>query len=263
MVGCLESPATFPLLFLDLVEVVGEIAGEHTGIFAGAEFEGFLDDVVEEVPVVGNDEEGAGVVDEGLLQDVLRLHVEVVGGLVENKEVGGADEHADEGDAGTFTTGEDADLFEDVVAFEKEAAEDVASGHFGAAGLDLLDGFEDGEGGVEFVGVVLVEEGGEGFGPQFVESGGRLFLAGDHAAEGGFAGAVGPDDGDFFAAGDFEIDVAEDGEVGSVFKRVNLGGFFQFGDEVGRGGGIGEAEGHHGVFGIDLDAFDFGEKFDA
>lgn len=259
----MESAATFFFLFFGFVEVVGEVAGEHAGIFARAEFEGFLDDVVEEVPVVGNDEEGAGVVDEGLLQDVLRLHVEVVGGLVKNKEVGRADEHADEGDAGTFATAEDADFLEDVVAFEEEAAEDVAGGHFGAAGLDFFDGFEDGEGGVELVGVVLVEEGGEGFGPQFVVAGGRLFLAGDHAAEGGFTGTVGADDGDFFAAGDFEVDVAEDGEVSSVFKRVNLGRFFELGDEVGRGGGIGEAEGHHGVFGIDLDAFDFGEKFDA
>ena len=247
LAGRLESSAQFLFLFGGFVEVVGEVAGEHAGIFVGAEFHRLLDDGVEEVPVVGNDEEGAGVVDEGLLQNVLRLHVEVVGGLVENKEVGGADEHADEGDAGAFTTGEDADFFEDVVAFKKEAAEDVAGGHFGAAGLDFFDGFEDGEVGIEFVGVVLVEEGGEGFGSEVVVAGGGLFVSRDHAAEGGFSGTVGSDDGDFFAPSDFEIEVAEDGEGFSVFEGIVLGGFFELGDEVGRGRGIREAEGHHGI----------------
>ena len=82
----------------------------------------------------------------------------MVGGLVKNEEVGGADEHANEGDAGAFSSGEDSDFFEDVISFEEEAAEDVSRGHGGAAGLDLLDGLDDGEGGVEFVCVVLVEE---------------------------------------------------------------------------------------------------------
>ena len=42
-----------------------------------------------------------------------------------------------------------------------------------------------------------------------------------------------------------------------------LGGFFELRNEVGRGGGIWEAEGHHRVLGVDLDALDFGELLDA
>ena len=40
-------------------------------------------------------------------------------------------------------------------------------------------------------------------------------------------------------------------------------GFFELRNEVGRGGGIWEAEGHHRVLGVDLDALDFGELLDA
>ena len=37
-------------------------------------------------------------------------------------EVGWGDQHADQRDAGTFTAGKDADLLEDIVAAEQEAA---------------------------------------------------------------------------------------------------------------------------------------------
>lgn len=49
---------------------------------------------------------------------------------------------------------------------------------------------------------------------------GGLFFAGDEAAEGGFAGAVRADDGDFFFAFDFEVEVGEDFEVAVGFARV-------------------------------------------
>ncbi len=71
---------------------------------------------------MGNDHHGAGVIDERALQDTLGLHVEVVRRLVKNQEICGLQQHAHEGDAGAFATGEDADLFEYVVSSEKEAA---------------------------------------------------------------------------------------------------------------------------------------------
>ena len=90
---------------------------------------------------MGNDQEGARVIDECFLQDVLRLHVKMVGGFVENEEVGRSDEHANEGDARSFSSGKDANFLKDVIAFEKEAAEDITRGHGGSAGLDFFNGF--------------------------------------------------------------------------------------------------------------------------
>lgn len=231
------------VFLIGFLDVVGEIPGELAGVLAGSEFQGLSDDGIEEVPVVGNDEESTGVVDERLLQDVLRLHVEVVGGFVEDQEVGRAHQHTDEGDTGSFSATEDADLFKNVVTFKKEAAENIAGRHGSTTSLDHLDRFQDGESGIEFVCVVLVEEGWERLGAEFVKARGRIFLAGDHSAEGRFSSSVGSNDGNFFTAGDFEIEVLEDGEVLTIFQLVDLRGAFELGHEMGRGGGIGEAEG--------------------
>ncbi len=217
-----------------------------------------MDEGVEEVAVVRDDEHGAGVADEGALEHALGLHVEVVGGLVEDQKVGGLDEHADECDARAFATGKDADFFKDIVAAEEEAAEKVAALWRGFAGGGFFYGLEDGLVGIEFIGVVLGEVG-EGDAESEGEFAiGRGILAGDEAAEGGFAGAVGADDGVFFAFGDLEVEVFEDGVVAEAFA-----GAFELGDGVAGGGWRGEAEVDDGVFGLDDDAFDFGELFDA
>ena len=55
---------------------------------AAVELEDPLGDVVEEVPVVGDGDDGAGVLLEVLLEPLHGLGVEVVGGLVEQQQVG-------------------------------------------------------------------------------------------------------------------------------------------------------------------------------
>ena len=52
-----------------------------------AEFVDLCDETVQEVTVMADDDEGAVKVDERLLEYVLGLHVEVVGGLVKDKEI--------------------------------------------------------------------------------------------------------------------------------------------------------------------------------
>ena len=54
---------------------------------AAVEFEDPAGDLIEEVAVVGDDDDGARVVDERLLHPVDRLGVEVVGGFVEQQQV--------------------------------------------------------------------------------------------------------------------------------------------------------------------------------
>ena len=66
---------------------------------AAVELEDPAGDVVEEVAVVGDDQDGAGVGDEVLLQPGDGLGVEVVGGLVEEQHLGLFEQQAAEGDA--------------------------------------------------------------------------------------------------------------------------------------------------------------------
>ena len=75
---------------------------------------------------MGDDDDCPGIVVEGVLQDFLRLHVKVVGRFVEDEEVGGAHQHADEGDTRALAAGEDAHLLEDIVTTKEEATEEIA-----------------------------------------------------------------------------------------------------------------------------------------
>lgn len=68
-----------------------------------------LGDVVEEVPVVGDGDDGAGVLREVLLQPLHGLGVQVVGGLVEEQQVGGLQQQLAQRDAAALTTGEVGD----------------------------------------------------------------------------------------------------------------------------------------------------------
>ena len=153
--GCGLSALFFHRAFLD---VVADVSGKESGRFAGAKLEGFADHRIEERAVVRNDQHAAGVVGERALQDILRLHVEVVGRLVEDQEICRAQQHADECHARAFAAGEHADFFEDIVAAEKKAAEKVAGVGCGFARGCGFDGFENGFFGIELVGVVLREE---------------------------------------------------------------------------------------------------------
>ena len=73
---------------------------------AAIELEDPLGDVVEEVAVVGDRDDGARVVPEELLQPVDRLGVEVVGRLVEQQQVGAAQQQPAQGDAAPLAAGE-------------------------------------------------------------------------------------------------------------------------------------------------------------
>lgn len=142
-----------------------------------------------------DDAVGAGVFLEGFLQYFLRLEVEVVGRFVEDEEVGRVQEHADESDAGAFSTGEDADAFEDVVPGRGSNRGCCGrEGRFARSGGS--DAFQYGLRRIQFVGMGLREEGEGCVGAEGVFAGVRRFVTGDDAREGGFARAVDADDGD-------------------------------------------------------------------
>ena len=67
-------------------------------------------DVVEEVPVVGDGHDRARVLLQRALEPGHRLGVEVVGGLVQQEQVGLREQEAAEGDTATLTAGERGDV---------------------------------------------------------------------------------------------------------------------------------------------------------
>ena len=209
----------------------------------GVHLEDPLGDVVEEVAVVRHHDEGALELLEEGLDPGDGFGVEVVGGLVEEEDVGVGDEQAAHGDAALLAAGEVAGLGVRGGAAEGlhgqlhlmvEAPEVVGVDDLLEAGHLLL-----GAGLVEAAAKVLVAlEHGLGLGHalhdafldglpgvergllgQVADLGALGHLAGAHVVfveagedleEGGFAGAVGADDADVRAVEEGEVHVVED-----------------------------------------------------
>ena len=74
---------------------------------------------------MGHDYDCSRIAVQSLLQDFLRLHVEMVCRLVKDQEVGGTHQHADQGYPRAFATGKDPDFLEDVIAPEEEHWDEV------------------------------------------------------------------------------------------------------------------------------------------
>jgi hypothetical protein len=102
--------------------VVSGVGNEFRGV--GIDLDDGFDDRVHEVAVVGDHEDGAGVVEQVALEPEQREQVEVVGRLVEHEQVRLHDEELGEVGAHHPAAGEGAGGFVEVVLLEAEAGED-------------------------------------------------------------------------------------------------------------------------------------------
>ena len=92
-----------------LLEPAGVVAGERDAA-AAVQLQDPLRDVVEEVAVVGDGDDGARVLLEEPLQPLDRLGVEVVGRLVEQQQVGVLEQQPAERDAALLAAGQRGDV---------------------------------------------------------------------------------------------------------------------------------------------------------
>ena len=84
----------------------------------------------------------AGVLQEGILQYVLRVHVQVVSGLVKHQKVARRQEQLGQRQAGLLAAAEHFHLLVDIVVGEKETAQDVAYLRADVALGDIVNGLE-------------------------------------------------------------------------------------------------------------------------
>ncbi len=83
-------------------------------------------DVVDEVAVMGGEEDGSFEIFESPGKSGDGFEVEVVVGLVEDEDVVVAEHHAAENESGRLSAGEGGEGFEGVIAAEEHFAEDAA-----------------------------------------------------------------------------------------------------------------------------------------
>ena len=83
---------------------------------------------VDKITVMGHVEDRAGVMIQGLLQDLLGNDVQMVGGLVQNQEIGFRKHQLGKGNTATFAAGQLRDPFEHIVSREKKGCQGTADG---------------------------------------------------------------------------------------------------------------------------------------
>src|SRR6185437_12378214 len=198
-------------------------------------------DAIEEIAVVADDDDGAGIVAQHLLQQVEGFEVEVVGGLVEDEDITGQRQEARKAQAAAFAARQFFDRGAGLLGREQEVlhvAHDVL-GHaiddqrVGPAGGDRL---LEGRGRIE-PGAALVEGRDFEVGAEADAAGVGGELAGEQLDQRGLAGAIGADDADAVAADDAGGEVADDETVAETLADV-----FGLEHHLAREVGLGDAE---------------------
>ncbi len=235
----------------------GVVAFEGKALAPG-QFQNPSRDVVQEIPVVSGNDHVPRVGDERFLQPLDGFRVEVVGGFVEQKDIGFLQEQFAQGHPPRLAAGQgggflivrgkqqgvhgDVDLAVQLPAVDGvdlilEPAHPVQRllhfllvhrlGHFGAQGVELLDQVLDAGKGVLDVlahGPVALQPGflgkvtDPGAFQGFRKAVELLILSGHDAEQGGLAGTVFSDDADFGAVIKAQADSVED-----LFFVVGLG----------------------------------------
>ena len=175
-----------------------------------AEAVDLLYETVEELAVVRDYDDRAVEGCHGLLEDILRAQVQVVGGLVENEEVHGLEKQFYHCQARPFAAREHLHLLVGGFAAEHESAEDVANAGAYVAASHAVDGVEHGELGVEQLCLILCEITDLRV-VSHLKAALERNLTEDTFDERRLALAVAPHEGHLLAAADGEVDVGDYG----------------------------------------------------
>ena len=112
---------------------MGVVAGEVLDVAIAVEYEEVVDDFVHKISVVADDDDAAAEGGEVVLKDVEGGDIEVVGGLIEDEEVGVLHEDHAELEAPALAAGELVDVVLLLEGCEEEMLEELHSGELAAA----------------------------------------------------------------------------------------------------------------------------------
>ena len=107
--------------------------------------------------IVSYQEQGAGIPLQRDVEGIDGFQVQMVGGLVQNQEVGFLQHQAAENDSRRFTSGKDLRPFERIVAAEQHLAQQPTQFLLGRAGIEAVQPFDDADAGRDGLPVILRE----------------------------------------------------------------------------------------------------------
>ena len=193
---------------------VGPVAGEAVNLPVSPDLEDGLRQLVQEEAVVGHRQNGAGEALEIVLQDGEGGHVQVVGGLVQQQDVGGLHQHGQQVQPPPLPAGEPPDGHGLEIPGEQKPLHHLVGGEGALVGLHLVGDVVD-----EVVDPLLEvqlppllgEVADLHRGAHLHRAAVRRQLPRDQVEQGGLAGAVAAHDADAVAAQQVVGEVADDG----------------------------------------------------
>ena len=238
-------------------EELGVRAREHDRLPV-AHLDDFRREPLDEIPIVGDEDERAAVIGEGVEQDVLRVEIQVIGRLVEQQRVRRAEQHARDGQPRSLAARQHAGPFVHIVAGEQEAAEDVADHRHHVHRRAVLQRVVHRQRRVEARGLVLRKVLHHHLVAFLPGAAVGRFRSGQHPHQRRLAGAVRADERDAVAPLDVQVQVLKDDEI-----AVRLADVLQLQDRTAalRAGGKREVDAL--PLGRDLDRHHLVEQLDA
>lgn len=180
----------------------------------GGQFDDAVGHGVDKLVVVAGEEDVAAIELEVVVEGLDALHVQVVGGGIEDQAVGAGKLHTGYHAAHLLATGEDGHFLQDILVLEEHTAQEGFEIDLVAFTV-LAEPVEHVEVGVEEGGIVQRQIGrGDGDAP-FVRSGGGLGVAVDNLEEGGHGAGIVTDEDNLLALLHVEVEVVE--EHGTIF----------------------------------------------
>ena len=230
--------ALFLLVFEGLIVAeLGVVAGEVVHFALSTEHEQVVHHLVHEVAVVAHHDDAALEVGQVFLQSLEGGDVEVVGGLVEDEEVGGLHEHQTELEASALSAGELVDEVLLAGRGEEEVGEKLHGRHASsAAEVDHFGHVADHVDDLFLLveGHSLLGEIAESHGfAHHKSTGGGGHVAEEHFDEGALSGAVVADDAHFLEAREVVVEIFEDDDA-VVESFGDVFGFEDFRPNVAR-----------------------------
>ena len=225
--------------FVEVVLVIPRIRGEVTG----TDVEDGGGHGADEVNIVANEDQGALVLAEGGDEGIDGADIQMGGRFIHQEKVGRVEQEFDEGEAGFFTTAENADRFKNIVPTKQERAQDRACRLFADGVGGVENGFENLMAHIERIAAVL----GKVTDPDVVAEESLSRLDGKGAPQkfekGGFPRTVRADENGPLAALGLEVEIPIDGKIaGAVGIGVGVGDLFERDDAETTADGLGKGE---------------------
>ena len=166
--------AQFQVLLVQLVThglnvgVVDVIFKAHGAVdYAGRrDFHNSVSDSIHKLVIVGSEENHVGELDQAIVEGRDRLQVQMIGGFVQNEDVGPAEHHARQHAAHPLAAGEDVGFLQGFFAGEEHSPQEAAQEGFAVVAGVLAQPFDKGEAGIEEASVFFGKVGvGDGHAP--------------------------------------------------------------------------------------------------